>query len=712
MSINKIILRLFLYLIIFSLSIQEENNKFKELIHQHLSKLDINNAYLSYDQYISLLKTLEKNYSNYLTLSSIGKTSEGNDIPLITMKSPLNEIENYNNKSGMFFNGMHHGREPVSMMMNIYLILHLLSLNDNILHLLLSSTNIYFIPIINIDTYKYNSEIYFKTFNTRKMMARKNRRVNITSKCREEDIGVDLNRNYDYDFGKDNEGSSNKPCQEDYRGEYPFSEPETRAIKNFIDSHPNIKIVYNYHTWGNLIITPFNSMQQKTSENLMKTKFPVHYQIYEDFKNEAEYPVNFLFGNADKTIKYSANGDASDWFLGKKNILSFSPELGNGNKNSDHFYPNREITFDVLEKNLKGGLYAIQKSMFYLKGEFISANYFPCANNNLNQFYPEIKKLYSKKCTKDEIFLEIKSKILNRGFGDYTPPIEFPNLAQEKNETKNSNKNFLYFLALDLNIDIDIDNIKTICYWTTLNSLYITELTSEEKEQEKMEIYGKERCIELNKNNDDLKLFIDAEIKSMKYIVLNILFIIKKDVFYDKLNIESRKKRFLNLNSNSTVQNNDNDFIKIYTKDNKKIKSLDANNEIIEWKFNTPNINIKINDINIFGYMHLYKKFLISSRKALFFIFAFLVIIIAVICIAVKRINRRTGDRPLINISLENNNDMNFGMNNEQVVNNLENVSQNDSNRNNENIQAVQIPRSENEAQPRSNQDSPSELNA
>ena len=188
MSINKIILRLFLYLIIFSLSIQEENNKFKELIHQHLSKLDINNAYLSYDQYISLLKTLEKNYSNYLTLSSIGKTSEGNDIPLITMKSPLNEIENYNNKSGMFFNGMHHGREPVSMMMNIYLILHLLSLNDNILHLLLSSTNIYFIPIINIDTYKYNSEIYFKTFNTRKMMARKNRRVNITSKCREEDI--------------------------------------------------------------------------------------------------------------------------------------------------------------------------------------------------------------------------------------------------------------------------------------------------------------------------------------------------------------------------------------------------------------------------------------------------------------------------------------------------------------------------------------------
>ena len=77
-----------------------------------------------------------------------------------------------------------------------------------------------------------------------------------------------------------------------------------------------------------------------------------------------------------------------------------------------------------------------------------------------------------------------------------------------------------------------------------------------------------------------------------------------------------------------------------------------------------------------------------------------------------NKINRRNDNRPLINISLENNNnDMNFGMNNEQVVNNLENASQNDSNRNNENIQAIQLPRSENEPHPRSNPDSPVELN-
>ena len=110
-----------LFLIVFSSSLQEENNKFLELIKQYLSKLDINNAYLSYDQYISLLNTLQKDYQNYLVLSSIGKTYEGNDIPLITMKSPLiNNKPNDDNKinSGVFFNAI---RSPFNFILYQYL---------------------------------------------------------------------------------------------------------------------------------------------------------------------------------------------------------------------------------------------------------------------------------------------------------------------------------------------------------------------------------------------------------------------------------------------------------------------------------------------------------------------------------------------------------------------------------------------------------------
>lgn len=39
-----------------------------------------------------------------------------------------------------------------------------------------------------------------------------------------------------------------------------------------------------------------------------------------------------------KTIKYEANGEASDWMLAEHNILAFSPELGNGDYRSDQFF--------------------------------------------------------------------------------------------------------------------------------------------------------------------------------------------------------------------------------------------------------------------------------------------------------------------------------------------------------------------------------------
>ena len=159
----KFILLISIFASIITLS---ERKTFKELIDIYLNKLDFNNAYLTYKQYISLLETLKKDFPNYLDLVSIGKTFNENDMLLIIMKSPINsnsneeessninltEIKNINidfsktdkinnnsnnsnnsnntnqtnlidnslyNKSGIFFNGMHHAREPVSLMMNI-----------------------------------------------------------------------------------------------------------------------------------------------------------------------------------------------------------------------------------------------------------------------------------------------------------------------------------------------------------------------------------------------------------------------------------------------------------------------------------------------------------------------------------------------------------------------------------------------------------------
>lgn len=51
------------------------------------------------------------------------------------------------------------------------------------------------------------------------------------SKCE----GVDPNRNFGYQWGeRNNGGTSLDPCHETYAGPYAFSEPETKAVAEYI----------------------------------------------------------------------------------------------------------------------------------------------------------------------------------------------------------------------------------------------------------------------------------------------------------------------------------------------------------------------------------------------------------------------------------------------------------------------------------------------
>jgi hypothetical protein len=389
--------------------------------------------------------------------------------------------------------------------------------------------------------------------------------------------------------------------------------------------------------------------------------------------------------------------------------------------------------------------------MYFLKGELISANYNKCTNKNQYTYYNLFSnrgKIYQDRnnlnenniqnCFYDEVLLNVKAKIINKGFGDYIPGVEFPSFSQvnsNNNETIKSDvkKKYIYFLALDLKVDIN--KIKSICYWSTLQTLYSTEVNHDNSNQsikdknaakkenkvEETQYIGKIRCENVNNGNQikDVKLFIDNEIKSMEYIILNIQIIVKKDSFFKKLN--ENTKRFLGQknNDNNTNNNNntDNEFIKIYTKKERLVKSEAYNGEIIEWKFNDPTVNIKIEDFiekknsilnkeNIRAFMNPYKIIII--------VICFTFILLFIICRIIKKLRGRPFHALLVESMNRNNNIDNagFGMNNEQIVNNLENAGQN-QNSNNDQIIPVQIPREDTEHQSNSNSnsDSPTELN-
>ena len=105
--------------------------------------------------------------------------------------------------------------------------------------------------------------------------------------CLPEDNGVDLNRNYGADWGVSDQtqiglgdnmyDSCADPCGECYRGKKPFSEPETRAVRDFLYSHKSeIKFVSNFHSYGNMWIYPYNGKKA----NNIKTKSPEAFLIF------------------------------------------------------------------------------------------------------------------------------------------------------------------------------------------------------------------------------------------------------------------------------------------------------------------------------------------------------------------------------------------------------------------------------------------------
>lgn len=239
----------------------------------------------------------------------------------------------------VLYTALHHAREPNSMSQMLFFMWYLLENYESRpeIRYLLDNEELYFIPCVNPDGYLYNEA----TEPQGGGLWRKNRRDNGDGT-----FGVDLNRNYGHQWGITDQGSSPNPESEVYRGPAPFSEPESRTIRDFSRSH-NFVFAHNYHTFGNLLIYPwaYNAM-------LADSTFFHFAQI---FTRENRYKAGITF----ETVGYAVNGSAEDWMHAERGIYGYTPEVGRGG-----FWPMPEF-IDPYNKanvwqNLATGLCALR----------------------------------------------------------------------------------------------------------------------------------------------------------------------------------------------------------------------------------------------------------------------------------------------------------------------------------------------------------------
>ncbi len=296
-------------------------------------------AYHNYLEMTQALQNIVAQNSDIAKMDSIGKSVENRDIWHIQISGQLSKA---NELPGIVFMGGHHAREHLSVELPIayikYLITEYKNQNAQIVALL-NSRDVHFIPVVNPDGMEFDIS------TGRYKMWRKNRALNSNGT-----YGVDLNRNYGFGWGTG--GSSKNPNSETFMGTQPFSEPETQAIKNFVEAHANITILLSFHTFSELILYPWGHKYDGI-ENA--NDLAVHETMARKMAEWNGYTPQ------QSSDLYIASGDTTDWSYGEHKIISFTFELDpkNNGYGGGGFYPGDEVIPTVIQKNLNPVLYLI-----------------------------------------------------------------------------------------------------------------------------------------------------------------------------------------------------------------------------------------------------------------------------------------------------------------------------------------------------------------
>ncbi|UCD37408.1 MAG: hypothetical protein JSW54_11330 [Fidelibacterota bacterium] len=289
--------------------------------------------YHTYQEMMVELALLADSYPSLARLDSLGASLEGRTIwgLKISDNVQLDEID----ESEVLYMGNHHARELISVEIPLHFARHLLEgyESDPRIASIVNSRQIWIIPMVNPD-----GHIYVEKFDR---MWRKNRRDNGDGT-----FGVDLNRNYAYQWGYDSMGSSSYGGDYNYRGAEPWSEPETRAIRDFVETH-RFTVAFTYHASGNIYIYPWGYINAHTPDH----------PVFEHMAIRLSMLNNYRHGNGVETLNYLMNGEAVDWLYGesvtKPAIIAMTVEVGTG---SDGFLPDTSRIMALILQNLEANL--------------------------------------------------------------------------------------------------------------------------------------------------------------------------------------------------------------------------------------------------------------------------------------------------------------------------------------------------------------------
>jgi len=266
---------------------------------------------------------------------TIGTSIEGR--PIQAIKISTNPGVDDAAKSDVIFVGLHHAREWLAAEMPLYLAEYLLThySTDTQLQTCMNHLQIWIIPVLNPDGYQYTA--------TTDRFWRKNRRNNGDGT-----FGVDLNRNYNYQWGLGTgvQGSHNT-FDDTYIGASAFSEPETAALRDFIQARHNPRAFVTYHTFSELFLRPWSYTLADPPGK------PVLEYIQQDSIQRIAAVHGITYA---PLIGYRSFGEATDYFWNGLRLAGFTPEMRPSPTGVGGFAPDPSQIIPNNEENLPAAL--------------------------------------------------------------------------------------------------------------------------------------------------------------------------------------------------------------------------------------------------------------------------------------------------------------------------------------------------------------------
>ena len=303
----------------------------------------INGDFHDYFEVEQELKALESEFPGLAALCDLGDSLEGRQIYGLKLSANVQSDEN---EARIIFLGCHHAREWISVEVPLlfarYALEHYAS--DAAIKGLLDRSEIWVVPLTNPDGLEYSIHTY--------RYWRKNRRDNGDGS-----FGVDLNRNYDYAWGLDDEGSSPDPDSAVYRGASPFSEPELQAVRDLMTSRP-FQALISFHNYSQTILYPWGYTEALApdTDRLGELAAGMAGRI------QAVNGRMYSYGPAGSSL-YLTNGETTDWAYGVFGTMAYTVELPPQEYEGGGFFNAEAEIQPIFLENLPSMTYLIEESI-------------------------------------------------------------------------------------------------------------------------------------------------------------------------------------------------------------------------------------------------------------------------------------------------------------------------------------------------------------